>query len=170
MLCDICHKKTAVISYTEVRDGVSMVRRMCRGCAEIQGMAQDLNQALSSLSEALAGMIRDIVAEQEDSTNCPHCGTALTDLKKLGRLGCPQCYQTFSASLNPLLRKIHGPNQHLGKRRADGSPMAEAGPNQLRELKILLKEAVTREDYEQAAVIRDEIRELEARSADEPAR
>ena len=170
MLCDICHKKAAVISYTEVRDGVSVVRWMCRGCAEIQGKAQDLNQALSSLSEALAGMIRDIVAEQEAPPNCPHCGTVLTDFKKLGRLGCPQCYQTFSANLNPLLRRIHGPNQHLGKRRVDGSPSAQTRPDQLRKLRIMLKEAVAREDYERAAVLRDEIRELEARSADEPAR
>lgn len=158
--------------YTEVRDNQTTEYNLCRECAELKGLAKSLNLALSSLSDMLAGMIRDIINEQgeDKAVQCPNCGLALTDFKKLGRLGCPQCYQTFSANLNPLLRRIHGSNQHLGKRRGDGSPVAQTGPDQIRKLKTMLKEAVAREDYERAAVLRDEIRELEARSADEPAR
>jgi protein arginine kinase activator len=172
MLCDYCHKKTAVVRYTEVKDGVSVERRACRECAELNGLARDLNQALTSLSEALAGMIHDIVAEadQENVTNCPHCGTVLTDLKKLGRLGCPQCYQVFRANLNPLLKRIHGPSQHLGKRRSGGVPAAGTERDLLEGLRREMREAVSREDYERAALLRDEIRQLEIRAADEPAR
>ncbi len=164
MICDLCKKNQAVMRYTEVRDSRNTEYNLCRECAELKGLAKSLNLALSSLGDMLAGMIRDIVTEQEDekTVSCPKCGLALTDFKKLGRLGCPQCYQVFNASLKPLVRQIHGTNDHLGKT-APASHDISAFPseNMVDRLKQELQAAVLKEEYERAASLRDQIRQLE---------
>lgn len=168
MICDLCKKNEAVMRYTEVRDSRNTEYNLCRECAELKGLAKSLNLALSSLGDMLAGMIRDISSEQDDdnAAQCPRCGLALTDFKKLGRLGCPGCYQVFSANLKPLVRQIHGINNHLGKS-APASGEIETAPseNRVERLKQELQAAVLKEDYERAAGLRDRIRELETSGA-----
>ncbi|MBU1356673.1 MAG: UvrB/UvrC motif-containing protein [Candidatus Edwardsbacteria bacterium] len=168
MICDLCKKNEAVMHYTEVRDSRNTEYNLCRECAELKGLAKSLNLALSSLGDMLAGMIRDISTEQDDdnAAQCPKCGLALTDFKKLGRLGCPGCYQVFNASLKPLVRQIHGINDHLGKA-APTSDDIKAAPseNRMERLRQELQAAVLKEEYEKAADLRDQIRELETSGA-----
>jgi protein arginine kinase activator len=165
MLCDICKKNDAVMHYTEVREGHNTEYNLCRECAELKGLSKSLNIALSSLGGMLAGMIRDIVNEknEEKTAQCPECGMALVEFKKMGRLGCPGCYQTFSSSLKPLIQRIHGINGHLGKviqPTLMGKP--ETVPeNTIERLRLELQMAVQNEEYEKAAVLRDRIKELE---------
>lgn len=164
MICDLCKKNEAVMRYTEVRDNKNTEYNLCRECAELKGLAKSLNLALSSLSDMLAGMIRDIINEQgeEKTVQCPKCGLVLTDFKKLGRLGCPNCYQVFNASLKPLVSQIHGVNSHLGKAvlPVSESDMTQT-KNRIDQLKQDLQDAVTKEEYEKAAALRDQIRHLE---------
>ena len=46
---------------------------------------------------------------------CPHCGFSQADFKKSGRLGCPECYQTFAEGLAGLLKTMHKGTRHTGK-------------------------------------------------------
>jgi len=151
--------------YTEVRDNQTTEYNLCRECAELKGLAKSLNLALSSLSDMLAGMIRDIINEQgeDKAVQCPNCGLALTDFKKLGRLGCPNCYQVFNGSLRPLVRQLHGVNGHLGKTvpPSEGLESVVSG-RKIERLKHELQSAVVNEEYEIAASLRDQIRQLEA--------
>jgi protein arginine kinase activator len=168
MICDLCKKNQAVMRYTEVRDSRNTEYNLCRECAELKGLAKSLNLALSSLGDMLAGMIRDISSEQDDdnAAQCPKCGLALTDFKKLGRLGCPGCYQVFNASLKPLVRQIHGINDHLGKAApASGKIKAAPSENRVERLRQELQAAVLKEEYERAASLRDQIRQLETSGA-----
>jgi protein arginine kinase activator len=60
----------------------------------------------------------------------------------------------------PLLEKIHGSTQHLGKIPHKSGEAFEQGREML-ELRQALKLAVDQEDYEQAAKLRDRIRAIE---------
>lgn len=168
MICDLCKKNESVMRYTEVRDSRNTEYNLCRECAELKGLAKSLNLALSSLGDMLAGVIRDIVTEQDNdnAAQCPKCGLALTDFKKLSRLGCPGCYQVFNASLKPLVRQIHGINNHLGKTaRASHNIKTSPSESTVDRLKQELQTAVLKEEYERAASLRDQIKQLETSGA-----
>jgi protein arginine kinase activator len=91
---------------------------------------------------------------------CPNCGIKFVDFRNSGRLGCPHDYATFRDDLLPLLENIHGETRHAGKtpRRF---PQAKKTEAELTQLRNRLKQAVTREDYEEAARLRDRIKQLE---------
>jgi protein arginine kinase activator len=91
---------------------------------------------------------------------CPQCGVKFVEFRNTGRLGCPHDYNEFRAELLPLLENIHGETKHCGKapRRLPGNKQAQS---ELLQLRNRLKQAVTKEDYEEAARLRDRIRTLE---------
>jgi len=91
---------------------------------------------------------------------CPRCGIKFVDFRNSHRLGCPQDYEVFRTELTPLLENIHGEPRHCGKtpRRYPQTKKAEA---ELVQLRSRLKRAVDREDYEEAAKLRDQIKTLE---------
>jgi protein arginine kinase activator len=88
---------------------------------------------------------------------CPRCGFTQADFKKAGRLGCSDCYATFSEGLEGLLKTMHKGTRHIGKvPRAlqQSRDVAE----RLKALQKQLSKAIAGEDFEQAALLRDEIR------------
>ena len=91
---------------------------------------------------------------------CPDCGIKFVDFRNSHRLGCGRDYEVFREELMPLLENIHGETRHCGKtpRNYPKTKQAEAALTQLRQR---LKRAVDREDYEEAARLRDQIRTLE---------
>jgi protein arginine kinase activator len=104
------------------------------------------------------------VRDAEDSLfhqhECPACGIKFIEFRNTGRLGCPHDYQAFREELVPLLENIHGETKHCGKVPRRGQHTQEA-QNELVNLRQRLKQAVTREDYEEAAKLRDRIKNLE---------
>ena len=103
--------------------------------------------------------------EGEDATllnqrECPICGIKFVEFRNSGRLGCPHDYSEFRDELMPLLENIHGETRHIGKtpRRLPDSRKAHG---ELLQLRKQLLQAVTREAYEEAAQLRDRIRQLE---------
>lgn len=91
---------------------------------------------------------------------CPQCGVKFVEFRNTGRLGCPHDYQAFREELLPLLENIHGETKHTGKtpRRF---PQTQETQSELTNLRGRLKSAVSKEDYEEAAKIRDRIKTLE---------
>ena len=89
---------------------------------------------------------------------CPTCGMTESELRRTGRVGCPDCYSTFADILNPYVQKVHGATRHVGT-----APAAPEQPktDPVADLKAQLKAAVESEDYERAASLRDEIRRME---------
>ena len=94
--------------------------------------------------------------------------------------GCTACYAAFAELLAPLLARAHeGGTWHVGKkparyRGAESAPAAGAAPviattRRLSMLRASLAEAISNEQYELAARLRDELRALlSARSSPEP--
>jgi protein arginine kinase activator len=91
---------------------------------------------------------------------CSVCGIKFVEFRNSGRLGCPSDYEEFREELLPLLENIHGETKHVGKtpRRL---PQARQSQGELIQLRKQLQQAVTKERYEEAARIRDRIRQLE---------
>jgi protein arginine kinase activator len=159
MLCDICGKHPATVHLTEIIDDQMSELHLCEECAR-QKSAQMEQQF--GLSDLLAGMVETEKSTKEAeivSIKCPNCGLTYADFKKIGRLGCGECYSAFKKYLAPLLKRIHGSNQHLGK-----SPkVARAAKKKpdIQELRYKLQKAIEMEAFEEAAKLRDQIKELE---------
>ena len=81
------------------------------------------------------------------------------DFRNSGRLGCPHDYQAFQAELLPLLESIHSSTRHAGK--TPRRPSQKVRSQELTRLRKDLQKAVTSEAYEEAAQLRDRIRQLE---------
>ena len=87
----------------------------------------------------------------------------------MGRLGCGDCYEAFKAQLGPLLKRIHGADRHVGKIPLRiGKTVKDT--RTLQELKMKMERAIQTEDFEEAAKLRDKIRELEKRGSQEGAK
>ena len=92
--------------------------------------------------------------------HCEACGIKFVEFRNTGRLGCSHDYDVFKAELTPLLEGIHGQARHAGKtpRRL---PKVRLSRQELAKLQKKLKKAVDDEDYEEAARLRDRIKETE---------
>jgi protein arginine kinase activator len=101
-------------------------------------------------------------AATDTSPRCPACGCSQRDFERTGRLGCAQCYGTFSETLQPMLRRMHRSETHCGKVPARNTS-SDVLQQQIERLKRELDEAVGAEQYEQAAILRDQISTARAR-------
>ena len=90
---------------------------------------------------------------------CPHCGFTQADFKKSGRLGCPECYQTFVEGLEGLLKSMHKGTRHVGKV-PEVLRHSRESADRLKGLQKKLAKAIAEEDFEQAAVIRDDLKKI----------
>lgn len=90
---------------------------------------------------------------------CEQCGTKFVDFRNTGRLGCPHDYHAFQAELLPLLESIHSSTRHAGK--TPRRPSQKLRSQELSLLRKDLQKAVTAEQYEEAARLRDKIKQIE---------
>jgi protein arginine kinase activator len=163
MLCQDCHERAAVIIFTQIINNEKTVLRLCKECAEKRGLQPPLANANFPLGNLLAGMAEEEgkgETEEMKALACSQCGLTYTDFKKTGRLGCSECYETFAVGLKPLLRKIHGSNQHLGKIPTFAREHVQ-WKKDIRKLRDSLRKAIKAEEFEKAAALRDRIREME---------
>ncbi len=170
MSCDSCGGDNATLQYTEVMGASKKVQWFCQGCAEARGLLAWQAEAASAQEDAASGVLGTIVVEQTSTIRlapgrrCDACGMRLSDLRNTGRVGCPQCYETFREHLEPLLRRVHGATEHRGH--GPGAAQdREHVQHELARLRRELLDAVRREDYEQAARVRDEIARRETELA-----
>ena len=159
MVCDVCKTNTATVYMTKIVDGNMKKINLCESCSKDKGVSDPTGFALADL---LLGLGETQQVEQAASTeHCPVCSFTQADFKKTGRLGCSECYKTFSEGLGSLIKAMHKGTKHTGKipARLFRNMMRS---DRLNELRRNLEEAVSKEDYESAATIRDEIRNLES--------
>jgi len=109
---------------------------------------------------AWARRMRSKSSNGSEELVCPQCGFTQPDFKKTGRLGCPQCYVTFSEGLGVILKDMHKGILHKGKV-PSRALRAQEYQNRLKALHANLQTAVQSENYEQAASLRDQITHLE---------
>lgn len=165
MMCDICGKNPATVHLTEIIDNQMNELHLCEECAHQKSAAMEQQFGLSDLLAGMAEYGKPSKEDEPANAKCPNCALTYADFKKVGRLGCGECYTAFKRYLAPLLKRIHGSSQHTGK--AAFSPANPPSPKKkegLQELREQLQKAVKAEAFEEAARIRDRIKELESKS------
>ncbi len=170
-LCEDCGKRPSMVHMTKIINGEKTELRLCELCAKNIDEFIPVVTNSFSIHQLLSGLLDfEPASNMKKLTNlsmrCDNCGLTYSQFSKLGRFGCSSCYKNFSDRLDPLFKRIHGSTIHVGKvPKRSGGVMKHK-----REVETLKKEMMYRiehEDFEQAAHIRDKIREIERKIIDQ---
>ena len=163
--CAQCAREMDLGQYTAILDGEFPLGKLLSGLLGIQDYEED--------------------ADQRVNVACPTCHTTFEDFVENSRFGCPDCYGVFDLFIGDKIKQLQGSENHKGKRPKFQSPSeqkrqeeigADLGAidengnpgedpkgqiqDQILRLEVRLKEALREEDYETAAVCRDQIKAL----------
>ncbi len=157
--CGEC-KKPIAVRYTEIIGNQITHTSMCADCPELQRRLHGTSP--QELVANQTGMITGLA--------CGSCGTTLEEIKRGHRLGCPDCYTVFedillgemqaSHRLLPRMSTVNKKNVSFHVGRTPGESLVISPSSRLIALNEALKETLSREDYEQAAFLRDQIKAL----------
>ena len=158
MKCHHCDNQ-ATVHLTQILNGQMHKMDLCESCAQAKGVTNPDNLSIGSLMEK-----SDLFVDSpDDSMVCESCGTTHQEFKKGGRLGCEACYHVFRPILDPLLDGMHAGNRHIGKIPSNWDE-SKVEPN-ISELKKKLKAAIKEENFEEAAKLREQLKDLENNSS-----
>ena len=155
MNCQLC-PNPATVHLTDIVEGQKREVHLCQSCAEAQQLVKQQELNLPAILQTLLGQHLGQQTDRLARLVCPQCGIRYMEFRAQGRLGCPHDYDVFRAGLEPLLRRIHRSDRHVGKsprRQVDQARHAE-----LLDLRRRLQEAVQAEAFEEAARLRDLLR------------
>lgn len=165
MLCDECRKDPATVHVTRIMNDQKTEMHLCAECARARGESAMSSEPGFAFHNILAGLFDPEgalhgSAPTKMAFRCQNCGMSLSDFRRSGKLGCSHCYEQFQRELEPLLRRIHRSVEHMGKR-PPGVSSELSRRREIERLRERLQDAVRREAFEEAAKIRDQIRQLE---------
>ncbi len=163
-LCQMCHKNPATVHEYIVAE--KKENHLCEECYR-KLYQQELTPVikLEILQKLLfPGGIQEKEGRKRKELVCPSCGMRLSEFKRLGRFGCPECYSAFAKVLDQILESIHDASRHEGAKPAQPEEtLSTPGVFRMKRAKLqrALQEAVEAERYEDAARLRDELKALE---------
>jgi protein arginine kinase activator len=157
-LCDVCKERPATVHYTEIVNNKLRKLNLCEQCAREKGLGVTAHFGVAEILKGLTESQQQEASEPERT--CDFCGLTFTRFRKTGRLGCPHCYETFRDELEPIPSDVHKKTEHVGKS-PSATAMIDTTTKQLSELNRELMQAVENEEYERAAQLRDQIKQLE---------
>ena len=136
MMCQNCGQRTATTHIKTIINGQLTESHLCSQCAKKQGYGQMLSE-WNGFGSLLSGLL----------SGEPEAGTLGSGEKR-----CPGCGASFRE-----LRVQEENRQLVNVENRAPSPLSE-----VEEKKKLLQKAIETQDFEQAAVLRDQIKELES--------
>ncbi|MHC1785536.1 MAG: UvrB/UvrC motif-containing protein [Christensenellales bacterium] len=159
MLCDGCKKREASVMLHMITNGQIATRSLCVQCA--RKAHGEMSQAFSTMGmqmEGLHGMVEAPAPEKLRLPKmiCSTCRTPYEDIDHETVFGCPSCYKAFHQQIVDYLSGLRGEPQPVEAAEAERTvrvPLPTAD-----ELRERLKDALSAEDYEQAATLRDMLR------------
>ena len=182
MLCQNCGKNEVTFRYTQVINGVKKEMNLCDKCARELGL-KDIN---FNMPISFSSFLSDFFNEYNDNLlpsfigteakKCNSCGTTFEDFINSGEFGCSDCYDVFENRISPILKNLQGANRHMGRgyrkimseidnknKEQNVKETTNKGQKEskLEKLQKDLQKAIKDERYEDAARIRDEIKEME---------
>lgn len=177
MTCEVCGKN-ATFFFKQTKNGYTVEKALCSECASKQGLANP-GSLFDAIHDDFFGGLLGSFANKEPklvtARSCDFCGMTISELLNGGKVGCAHCYEVFARSLAPTVTKIHGNVTHCGKEPVKAEEpeiniekneeitekQPETFEEKLKNLKKALTDAVEKQEYELAAQLRDEIKELE---------
>ncbi len=143
---------------TQIINGKMTSVNLCESCSKEKGVTDSMG---FGLAEAFLSPAQ-LQAQSSHELVCPACGFTQGQLKKIGRMGCPECYTTFRDGLDNLLTAMHKGTRHVGKVPQGSAVVGVETQRNIADLRAQLKQAVADERYEEAARLKAQITELEA--------
>ena len=180
-MCQNCGKNEVTFKYTQIVNGVKKEMNLCDKCARELGL-KDMS---FSMPISFSNFFSDFFNDYNDSlltsfigtqvSTCKTCGTTFDDFINSGEFGCSNCYDLFEDRISPILKNLQGATRHIGRGYRKLNPIAddnnvenaaktvkeEKKENKLEKLQKDLQKAIKDERYEDAAKIRDQIKEEE---------
>lgn len=182
MKCRNCGENEASFIYTKIVNGEKQELVLCSECAKKLGIEDwnlDFNMPID-FSSFLGDFWNEEdniffnPYENQNGYKCLNCGMTFDEFLNKGKFGCSSCYSTFENKLDEVMKQIHGAQKHIGRKarildknedkvKQNNQDIKEniEEKDKLTELKKKLKIAISEERYEDAANLRDEIRQLE---------
>ncbi len=163
MICDVCGKREAVIHIQQIIGKDVIDLHLCRQCAREKNVLESEN----TVNNSILGIVKNLLdgsrlsqITDHKKTQCPTCGMKLSEVKESGRTGCPDCYREFRTTIRSILGLGSVPLVHKGNIPAKLQSYKTILIDKER-LKKELEDAVSKEDYETAVIIRDKLKEIE---------
>ena len=156
MICEKCQTAEATVFLTQIVEGEMRKIDLCEKCAREMGVNHATGFNLTDLLLKGAALTAQPAGQTK---TCPHCGFGEQELRKTGRLGCPQCYEVFADIVKEAVHDAQRANQHTGKvpHNFQRSQQTEAMRGNLEQE---LADAIKAENYEHAAELRDRLKSL----------
>lgn len=157
MLCTRCKKEQASLFYTQNINGNETSAALCPTCAKQAGIGG---------TNIFAPLFHSVPKTRSNDKRCNLCGLGWRDILSMGKVGCPNCYDTFCEELRDTIRSIHGGAKHCGltPEKTDTDPKSSL-PSEEEQLRDALAKAISAENYEEAARLRDAIKALKGENA-----
>lgn len=179
MQCDRCQKRDAKVLYTEIINGVKKEQHLCEECATNYTSFQmekpflnsefSLGDLLSTLFDNHPSVDAKNPVHNIPKLVCSTCGTNYEEFLQKGRFGCAECYRSFSSQLGKTLKGIQGAEVHTGKRPkgfVTATDRILKDLSEIEKLSLKLQEAIEKEEFEEAARLRDLIKQLKKEEID----
>ncbi|MCI8342379.1 MAG: hypothetical protein HFE62_04105 [Firmicutes bacterium] len=163
MICEKCKKNQATVHMKQIINGDAREVHLCQECASAYDIGNSFAFDFSSMFQDLFNMAAAPVGlemgHKNSSMKCGVCGMTYNEFMRTGKIGCASCYDTFYNNIQPTLKSIHGSDEHKGKiPQKSGGKMLKK--REIDSLKKRLSAAIENEEFEEAAKLRDRIREL----------
>jgi len=167
MMCEICGENEAVVHIQQIIGDDVFELHLCEDCAHQKGISTNDDKIELSISEILTGLLdrEEITEKNLKKRKCAKCGKKYEDFKKEGKVGCIECYNTFHAEIRSLVKNICGTVRHNGKYPTK-LKMYKTLLIDKEQIKQRLRDAIKKENYEEAACLRDRILEIERASGE----
>jgi protein arginine kinase activator len=167
MLCEKCGKNPANTHIKQMVNGEVQEMHLCSECVkelgyEIFSSFSPFEDLMPSIGSFLGGLFTQSMPQQALSSpkKCSFCGSSFEEIAQNARVGCANCYSEFYTQLLPSIQRMHGKTKHTGKIPVSASDHLKLR-HELESLKHKLEESVAAQDYENAAILRDKIKEIE---------
>jgi protein arginine kinase activator len=176
MICDNCRKNEANIHLIQLNNNGEVKKfDLCRDCVkELSFLSEDeiTGGEFKSSSNILAidlgffsdnesfDLFNSLSSGSRENKRCQFCNISLSAIKKIGRVGCPLCYEEFKEELNPLIKLIQSGEEHNGKIPLNCNKRLKI-EKKIKDLKFMLEEQIIIENFEEAAKLRDRISSLQ---------
>lgn len=167
MKCQRCGAQNANTHVKTVMNGEFKEYDLCSDCAHKMGYTNVFSDMENEFSSLIGSFFGNVLPARTQATRCEFCGSTYPEIAKTGHVGCAHCYELFADRLYPSIRRMHGNTTHCGKNSQSAKdektaePKAETKEDTINTLKAQLDAAIKEQNFEHAAELRDQIKEME---------
>ncbi len=166
MKCQKCGNNQANTHVKTIINGEFKEYDLCSECAHKMGYTNVFADMENDFSNLLGSFFTNVLPARTQATRCEYCGSTYPEIARTGQVGCAHCYELFADQLYPSIRRMHGNTTHCGKNSGMAAKKSEKPAELTKEEQIAAKKqqleaAVKEQNFELAAQLRDQIKEME---------